>query len=70
VSSRSFTSSAATSIEPPVQQQQQPVFEAPLQQQPPFQTASLDDYYSGDTPTLEFPLADLFGGNADEIGGT
>jgi hypothetical protein len=35
-----------------------------------FQTPASDDYYIGDTPPLEFPLADLLGGSADEIGGT
>jgi hypothetical protein len=30
----------------------------------------LVDYYSGDTPPLEFPLADLLGDSANEIGGT
>jgi hypothetical protein len=46
------------------------VFEAPVQQQPLFQTPASDDYYTSDTPPLEFPLADLLGGAADEISGT
>jgi hypothetical protein len=54
----------------PLIQLQQPVFEAPVQQQPLFQTAAPIDYYSGGTPPLEFPLADLFSGSADEIDGT
>jgi hypothetical protein len=46
------------------------VFEAPVQQQPLLQTPASVDYYSGDTLPLEFSLADLLGGSADEIGGT
>jgi hypothetical protein len=46
------------------------VFEAPVQQQPLFQTPASVDYYSSDTPPLEFPLADLLGGSANEIDGT
>jgi hypothetical protein len=35
-----------------------------------FQTPASDDYYTSDTPPLEFPLVDLLGGTADEISGT
>jgi hypothetical protein len=84
VGSSSFTGSAAASpiqqqlvFEPrvqqqqPVLQQQQPVFEAPVQQQSLFQTPASDEaYYRGETPPLEFLLADLLGGTANEIGDT
>jgi hypothetical protein len=46
------------------------MFEAPIQQQPLFQTPASDDYYTGGKPPMEFPLSDLLGGSADEIGGT
>jgi hypothetical protein len=46
------------------------MFEPPAQQQPLFQPRASDEYYTGDTPPLEFPLDDLLGGTADEIGGT
>jgi hypothetical protein len=39
-------------------------------EQPLFQAPTSVDYYTGDTPPLEFPLDDLLGGNADDIGGT
>jgi hypothetical protein len=56
-------------FEPPVQQQQL-VFEPPVQQQPLFQAPTSDDYYTDNTPPLEFLLDDLLGGTADEIDGT
>jgi hypothetical protein len=34
------------------------------------QPPASDDYYTGNTPPLEFLLDDLLGGTADEIGGT
>jgi hypothetical protein len=42
------------------------VFEPPVQQQPLFQAPTSDDYYTDDTPPLEFLLDDLLGGTADE----
>jgi hypothetical protein len=57
-------------FEPPVQQQQ-PAFEAPVQQHTLFKSPASDEaYYHGDTPPMEFRLADLLGGTADKIGGT
>jgi hypothetical protein len=35
-----------------------------------FEPPTSDDYYTGDTPSLEFQLDDLLGGTTDEIGGT
>jgi hypothetical protein len=35
-----------------------------------FEPPTSDDYYTGNTPSLEFQLDDLLGGTADEIGGT
>jgi hypothetical protein len=47
------------------------VFEAPVQQQPLFETPALDEaYYHGDKPPMEFRLAVLLGGTADKIAGT
>jgi hypothetical protein len=46
------------------------VFEPPVQQHPVFEPPTLDDYYSGDTPPMEFQLDYLLGGTANEIGGT
>jgi hypothetical protein len=35
-----------------------------------FEPPTSNDYYTGDTPPLEFQLDDLLGGTADEIDGT
>jgi hypothetical protein len=35
-----------------------------------FEPPTSNDYYTGDTPPLEFQFDDLLGGTADEIGGT
>jgi hypothetical protein len=56
-------------FEPPVEQQQL-VFEPPIHQQSVFEPPTSDDYYTSDTPPLEFPFDGLMGDTTDEIGGT